>query len=380
MGKTAFVDGNPSQGVTGTTVTAAFLNALQNHRHDGLDQDGSCPTSFVVASGSANTYTAAFSPALTAHCAGLPLLIQAPATNTGASTFNPNSLGAKSIVRQDGSVLQAGDIVSGGVYQLVYDGTNYQVAAVSTPASVQGMFKNLIVSASGSAAAISASCDEIVVGDGVTYQTLRSVNLSIAGTSNGAGGLDTGTLAASTWYSIWVIRNNSTGTAAGLMSLSATAPTMPSGYTHKARIGWIRTDSTANKYPLSFIQYGRQVQYKVVSGSNVTAYPAMASGVAGSIATPTWVSVSVSTFIPTTASAIKINLTALNSTACAAPNNAFGAYSSATNPPPLSSSNAGSTSTNHSGNASLPLEGTSVYWASNGSPGLMQCLGWEDTI
>jgi len=378
MGKTAFVDGNPSQGVTGTTVTAAFLNALQNHRHDGLDQDGSCPTSFVVASGSANTYTAAFSPALTAHCPGLPLLIQAPATNTGASTFNPNSLGAKSIVRQDGSVLQAGDIVSGGVYQLIYDGTNYQVAAVSTPVSIQGLFKNLIVSASGSAAAISVSCDEIVVGNGVTYQTIRSVNLSIAGTTNGANGLDTGTLAASTWYSIWVIRNGSTGTTAGLMSLSATAPTMPSGYTHKARIGWIRTDSTANKYPLSFKQYGRNVRY-VVAG-NVSALPTMASGNNGSITTPTWVSVSTANFIPSTASIITLATWTGgtdSSTVMVAPNTNYGAMTSTTNPP-LATVN--QTSATLGGfPVDILLESTNIYIATY-DQALIQCYGWEDNL
>jgi microcystin-dependent protein len=40
MSKTVFVDGDPSQGIVGTKVTATFLNALNNHRHLGLDEDG----------------------------------------------------------------------------------------------------------------------------------------------------------------------------------------------------------------------------------------------------------------------------------------------------------------------------------------------------
>ena len=41
MAKTVFVDGDPSTGVQGTVVDAAFLNAIFAHRHDGLNQDGS---------------------------------------------------------------------------------------------------------------------------------------------------------------------------------------------------------------------------------------------------------------------------------------------------------------------------------------------------
>lgn len=43
MGKTVFTEGNPSQGIPATKVTDDFLNAIQGHKHDGLDQDGSAP-------------------------------------------------------------------------------------------------------------------------------------------------------------------------------------------------------------------------------------------------------------------------------------------------------------------------------------------------
>lgn len=51
----------------------------------------------------------------------------------------------------------------------------------------------------------------------------------------GAGGLDTGARAASTWYYIYVIHNGTS--AAFLISVSATAPTMPSGYIYRALVG-----------------------------------------------------------------------------------------------------------------------------------------------
>jgi len=53
-----------------------------------------------------------------------------------------------------------------------------------------------------------------------------------------AGGLDTGAI-ANTTYHVWVIKNPTSGVVDALFSASATAPTMPSGYTKKRRIGAI---------------------------------------------------------------------------------------------------------------------------------------------
>ena len=125
--------------------------------------------------------------------------------------------------------------------------------------AVEGAFKKLALSANGTSANVTVTADEIVVQSSSNqYKTLRAVSLTIAGTTTGANALDAGTIAANTWYSVWVMWN---GTAtAGILSTSATAPTLSSGYTHKARVGWIRTDGTANKYPLAFKQFGRRVQ------------------------------------------------------------------------------------------------------------------------
>lgn len=59
------------------------------------------------------------------------------------------------------------------------------------------------------------------------------------------GGLDTGTVAADTKYFVWAIAKPA-GTADALFSLSNTAPTLPSGFTLKRRIGDVFTDSSSN--------------------------------------------------------------------------------------------------------------------------------------
>lgn len=84
---------------------------------------------------------------------------------------------------------------------------------------------------------------------------LSSVDLTIDISAGiGANKLDTGSEAADTWYSIWVIYNPTTNTVAGLFSTSVTSPTMPSGYTKKRRVGWVRNDFVNNFIP--FINLG----------------------------------------------------------------------------------------------------------------------------
>jgi hypothetical protein len=63
-----------------------------------------------------------------------------------------------------------------------------------------------------------------------------------------AGGLDSGTVANSTWYYIWLIKNLSSGTVDALFSTSSSSPTMPSGYSLKRLVGAVLTDGSANIY------------------------------------------------------------------------------------------------------------------------------------
>ena len=299
-----------------------------------------------------------------------------------------NSAQINKIFRQSSTVSSAiAQIIADNNVNATDDGnvttfkTNFMAALAAqlaiSNASIQGDYKNLQASASGTSASISVSADEIIVENASNaYKTLRAVSLTVSGSANGANGLDTGSLAANTWYAVYVIYNGTT--TAGLLSLSATAPTMPSGYTHKARVGWIRTDGTVNKYPLSFKQLGRKIRYVVATGSNVTALPQIIAGTQGSTSVPTWIAASVSNVVPSTATSIYLSLfigTTANQDAMVAPNNAYGARSSATNPPPLAAYD------QHGGNAhcvEFLLESTSVYYAATYSTTFLACMGWED--
>lgn len=91
-----------------------------------------------------------------------------------------------------------------------------------------------------------------------------------AGTNQ--GGLDTGSEATSTWYACWAIAK-ADGTIDYLFSLSATAPTMPTGYVYKVRIGWIYNQSTSIIRPFfqkdRLFSWSTQVQDRAIAGYGV---------------------------------------------------------------------------------------------------------------
>lgn len=71
-----------------------------------------------------NTITASMT-GLTAYTTGM-VVIFTPANNcTGATTINIESLGAKSIVKGDGTALESGDLQASTIHALIYDGTNF---------------------------------------------------------------------------------------------------------------------------------------------------------------------------------------------------------------------------------------------------------------
>jgi hypothetical protein len=100
-------------------------------------------------------------------------------------------------------------------------------------------------------------CVEIITSEGDTTGSLRITEGDCRGTDNhrnlclsapvtvdlstsGANGLDTGSASADEWYAVHVIGGKEVPTA-GLLSLSGTAPTLPTGYTAFRRVGWART-------------------------------------------------------------------------------------------------------------------------------------------
>lgn len=233
---------------------------------------------------------------------------------------------------------------------------------------------------------ISVAAEFVVVTDGTNFKTVAisaTLNMALNGLVNR---LDTGSVAAATWYSIWAIAKPD-GTSGTLASNSATSPTLPSGYTYKARLGWTRT--VAGGATLHGIyQYGRRAQYVLGVGST-TVLPSIVnqSSSIGSINTPTYVAQSVAGVLPSTASIINLAIGVVSSTAAAtvlvAPNGNYGAYNSTTAMAPITSitDTTSNQSLQQGINGSLLLETMNIFVAASTSSNLCICaLGWEDNL
>lgn len=88
---------------------------------------------YAATTGSSDAYVLTPSPAITAYAAGQRFIINASFTNAGAATINVSSLGAKALKKNGTVALTAGDIVSGNIYEIVYDGTNFQISNLILP-------------------------------------------------------------------------------------------------------------------------------------------------------------------------------------------------------------------------------------------------------
>jgi hypothetical protein len=227
--------------------------------------------------------------------------------------------------------------------------------------ATKSSFKNLQASWASNAIA-NLSADEIVLeASGGALQKVATGALTINSGTAGAGGLDTGTLAANQWYYGYVIYNGST--VESLMSLSPTTPTLPGGYTYASgAVTAMRTDGSKNF--LGFTQKGRNYQWKV--GSNLASLPLINSGSAGDPSVPTWVASSIATAVPTAiAATVRLTLSGFITAGCAAaPNNSYGAINSL-NPPPLA---VGGEFGYASTTSEFVIESTNVYYACGSSP------------
>lgn len=204
-----------------------------------------------------------------------------------------------------------------------------------------------------------------------------SVNVTINAATTGVDALDTGSLANSTWYHVFLISDGTT--VSGLLSLSATSPTMPTGYTMAQRFGAVQTDGSAHFYRT--IQKGPVAQYTVTPGSNTASLWMINNATTGNITTPTYTSFQVTgngKAAPPTATCVDVVAASYAGSGAmmVAPNSSYGAYTSVTNPAPIVQYYA-----NMASRATFILESNSIYIASNNATSSSALIaGWTDSV
>lgn len=137
MTTTTFVDNS-------TVVPAAWLNDVDTATYKTLSSVSG--TNTITATGPANATLAA----------GLAFEFIAAGANTGAVTLNVTpsggaALGAKSITKFGTTALVTGDIVSGGAYRVIYDGTRFVLLnpGIVPAANTSGLAASGAITASG---------------------------------------------------------------------------------------------------------------------------------------------------------------------------------------------------------------------------------------
>jgi hypothetical protein len=210
-------------------------------------------TSQLLTVSGTDTLTALGTPTVTAYATGNLFYFVAAATNTTSVTLNVDGLGAKAVTRHGSTALVAGDILTGEVCLVVYDGTRFQLLNpdsytnlnVSGNLTLNGGTANGVAYLNGSKALTSGSAlvfDGTNLGIGTSSPGQRldvRGNLALSAASATVNGFQEISFPAGI-YGKAAIRGISTGTtdAGALAFLTAPAGDVP---TERARL-----DSSGN--------------------------------------------------------------------------------------------------------------------------------------
>lgn len=339
-------------------------------------------------------------PTITAYTNTAPVFgFKAAATNTGAVTLSVSGVGGKNVYKANGATaLVAGDFIVGRLYFVSFNSSlnsgaggwvvTNPGATAATAGAVQGAHKNLTVTNVGTGTPdeqVTVTADSISASDGASgFTTLLGVSVTASNIVSGVNGLDTGSVATSTWYAVYVIYNPTTLVTAALLSTNFSVPTLPTGYTQYARVGAMVTDASSDF--MDILQKDTWAQYVIGATGNTIIAPVIANGAVGtvSVTSPVLVAASISAFVPPTASLINI-ATAPKwkggslAGVLVAPNTSWGG----TNRGPEGSVGQIwplSQPTNGGISAWMVLESTAVAWASSAAGGAIACLGWKDNL
>lgn len=188
-----------------------------------------------------------------------PTLTGVPTAPTAAPATNTTQLATTAFVIANSAAAGVTSIAGNtGAFTLGDGLTNSTNVIKSDFVTFAGWLTGLTLSTAGASAtfsiAIGAAAD--VAGSGVMKLTTGSFSKTTSAWAVGStnGSLDTGAIANSTWYHVFLIKRTDTNVVDVLISLSPSAPTMPSPYTLFRRIGAMKTNGSA-QWTL-FSQYG----------------------------------------------------------------------------------------------------------------------------
>ncbi len=93
----------------------------------------------ITTGGSGAAYTLTTGQSLAAYTNGQGFWIKASFTSNAAATLNVDGLGAKNITKNGTTATVSGDIISGYVYRVAYDGTQFQIVGTLVDATLSAI-------------------------------------------------------------------------------------------------------------------------------------------------------------------------------------------------------------------------------------------------
>jgi hypothetical protein len=240
-GQTVATGNLPMGGFKHTNVA----DAASRNQYASAGQLQDFSTNALSSVSGTNTIIGSLNPTITAYATRMLVVFTPANANTGATTINVNGVGAKSIVKGNGTALAANDLLTTVPAVLVYDGTNFvllnPLAALpamngaaltslsaanltgSLPAisgaSLTGVLKTANNLSDVTASTARSNLGVTATGGDTTY-AFRSNNLSDLGSASTArSNLGIGTGASADFYT-----RNITGKAGVTKTLSSSAP------------------------------------------------------------------------------------------------------------------------------------------------------------
>jgi hypothetical protein len=204
-------------------------------------------TAFTIAAG--QNYFVSFSGALTlTNNANI-------VTNTGANITT--AAGDSCIIRAT-----AANVVEVISYEYVVQPVASGGTGSTTGPLLRGYIDGLTMSTAGASATMTIDAGQATNSTNAALLTLSaSINKTTAAwaVGSGNGGIDTGSIANSTWYYFYLIRRPDTGVVDVVFSLNSASPTLPTNYTQFRYIGAGLTNGSAQW--TAFTQFGDYFQW-----------------------------------------------------------------------------------------------------------------------
>jgi hypothetical protein len=212
-------------------------------------------TKATATTGSSNAYVLSSGLSLTAYATGLTLRIIPNFSNTGACTINVDGLGTKSITKLGATALAAGDLTSGRIYTISYDGTQFQVVEI-----------NSLDATLSTIAALTPTADESIYFTGTdTAATMTVTSFARTLLDDADAATARTTLGVSSSLSSTSRQTGNFNAAVGLIypvdtTSSAITATLPASPTQGDRIGFFDVGGTWNTNTCTIGRNGATIQ------------------------------------------------------------------------------------------------------------------------